>query len=79
MSTPKLIDVTPFEPMIIKVHYDGFDWKKLQPICEKLVNESPLPTSLEVNDAKSSVSNPIMPHTMPEFNDFYKWLESNHL
>ena len=75
MSTPKLIDVTPFEPMIIKVHYDGFNFKKLEPVLEKLVKDSPLPASLEVDDAKSSVSNPMMPHMMDEFSDFYKWLE----
>jgi hypothetical protein len=30
MPVPKLIDVTPFEPLIIKAHYDGFDFKKCQ-------------------------------------------------
>ena len=37
MSVPKLIDVTPFEPLIIKVHYDGFDFKKLESVCEDLI------------------------------------------
>ena len=37
MSVPKLIDVTPFEPLIIKAHYDGFDFKKLEPICDDLI------------------------------------------
>jgi hypothetical protein len=37
MPEPKLIDVTPFEPLVIKVHYDGFDFKKLEPICDELI------------------------------------------
>ena len=40
MSTPKLIDVTPFEPTIIKVHYDGFDWESLRPVCNTIMNSS---------------------------------------
>ena len=47
MPAPKLIDVTPFEPLIIKVHYDGFDWKELKPICEKMINQTPTPAELE--------------------------------
>jgi len=38
MSTPKLLDVTPFNPMIIKVHYDGFDWEKLKPVCQSMID-----------------------------------------
>ena len=54
MSAPKLIDVTPFEPLIIKVHYDGFDWNKLKPICEKMLADAPAMVDLEQNGASSS-------------------------
>ena len=42
MNTPKLIDVTPFEPLVIKVHYDNWDLESIIPICEKLIKEAPL-------------------------------------
>lgn len=75
MSAPKLIDVTPFEPLIIKAHYDGFDWKKLEPVCESLIKDTPYKTQLETGDAYSSAPNVNnQPHIMPEFRDFYKWL-----
>ena len=72
MITPKLIDVTPFEPLIIKTHYDGFDWKKLEYICEKLIETSYAKVHLETGSAGRSASNyKMQPHIMPEFNDFY--------
>ena len=75
MSAPKLIDVTPFEPLIIKVHYDGFDWKELKPICEKMINQAPNPAELENENGKSSVYNrDNQPHNHPAFKEFYNWL-----
>ena len=75
MFVPKLIDVTPFEPLIIKVHYDGFDWNKLKPICEKMLADAPAKVDLEQHGASSSVSNrDDQPHIMKEFSEFYKWL-----
>jgi uncharacterized protein (TIGR02466 family) len=81
MNTPKLIDVTPFEPLIIKVHYDGFDFSKLEPICEDMIKGSKGLSYLEEGNASSSVSNPNYPHLHPEFKDFYNWLIpiSNHI
>jgi uncharacterized protein (TIGR02466 family) len=70
----KLIDVTPFEPLVIKSHYSDWDLEKVIPICEKLVAESPIKTHLELNDAFSSVSNKLSPHLIPEFKPFYKWI-----
>ena len=81
MNTPKLIDVTPFEPMIIKVHYDGFDFKKLEPLCEDLIKGANVPASLEIGDARSSVANKKNPHHCEEFNEFYKFINPvvNHI
>jgi uncharacterized protein (TIGR02466 family) len=71
----KLIDVTPFEPLVIKVHYDNWDLESIIPICEKLIENAPLKTHLELNDAASSVSNKLAPpHLIPEFKPFYRWI-----
>jgi hypothetical protein len=76
MNEPKLIDVNPFPPLIIKSHYDGFDFKKLEPICESLIKETKIKTHLEDGMAASSAPNQKrQPHAMKEFSDFYKWLE----
>jgi uncharacterized protein (TIGR02466 family) len=75
MSIPKLIDVNPFEPIIIKAHYDGFDWSKLESICKKLIKDSNITTDMENEHGMSSVTNKIQPHTIKEFTDFYKWLQ----
>jgi uncharacterized protein (TIGR02466 family) len=75
METPKLIDVTPFEPLVIKSHFD-FDWKKLEPICEDLINTTKIKTFLEFGDAMSSAPNrKRQPHLVKEFTEYYKWLE----
>lgn len=76
MSTPKLIDVTPFEPLVIKVHYDGFDFNKLEPVCNNLIKTTKINASLEIGDAFSSAANKFKnPHFMKEFSDFYNFLE----
>jgi uncharacterized protein (TIGR02466 family) len=75
MSTPKLIDVTPFEPLIIKAHYDYFNFKKLEPACNRLISGIERKTHLEKGNANSSATNVnIQPHIMPEFKEFYNWL-----
>ena len=77
MSTPKLIDVTPFEALIIKTHYDGFDFNKLEPICNDLISTTNIKTHLEIGNAASSAPNKNRaPHIIPEFKDFYKWLDN---
>ena len=68
-----LRDITPFHPLIIKSNFN-FDWVKIKPICERLINTTIVNTPLEKNDAKSSATNSNPPHLMPEFADFYKWL-----
>ena len=76
MPVPKLIDVTPFEPLIIKVHYDGFDFKKLESICYDLIKTTNIKTHTEIGDAASSAPNKSKaPHILSEFKDFYKWLD----
>ncbi|MEY4334155.1 MAG: Synechococcus phage syn9 [Bacteroidota bacterium] len=76
MSTPKLIDVTPFEPMIIKVHYNGFDWKKLKPVCESMIDGANKNSEVENENGKSSVYNRNnQPHNNPAFKEFYNWLK----
>jgi len=75
MSVPKLIDVTPFEPLIIKAHYDGFDWEKLKPVCQKMIDDTSVPVEVEGEHGKSSVYNrQNMPQSNPAFKDFYNWL-----
>jgi hypothetical protein len=81
MNIPKLIDVTPFEPLIIKVHYDGFDMSVLEPICEKLINDTTINVDIEIGDAGSSAPNQNQPHKIKEFQPFYNWLKpiTNHI
>jgi uncharacterized protein (TIGR02466 family) len=82
MSTPKLIDVTPFEPVIIKVHYDGWDWNTMKTVCQNMIDESPVNAGLETDGGKSSVYNvKNQPHNNPAFRPFYTWLTPivNHL
>jgi uncharacterized protein (TIGR02466 family) len=81
MSTQNIIDVTPFEPLILKVKYDKFDWEKLEPVCEQLVKDSPFKVNIENDNGRSSVSNPKNPHTLSEFREFYTWLQpyANHI
>jgi uncharacterized protein (TIGR02466 family) len=76
METPKLIDVTPFEPLIIKTHYSGFDWKKMEPVCEDLIKTTEIKTHLEDGDAASSAPNTIkQPHMMEEFKPFFDFMK----
>ena len=56
MSAPKLIDVTPFEPMIVKAHYD-FDWEVLRPVCQKMIENTPEQVDVENEFGYSSVYN----------------------
>ena len=74
MENPKLIDATPFAPIVVKSHYD-FDWEFLKPICENLIDTTPRQVDIEEGDGKSSVYNSKTPHTMKEFEGFYNWLE----
>ena len=69
-------DVTPFDPLVLKVHYDGFDWKKLEPVCEEIMKSVKMQVHLETGDAKSSAPNQqTPPHKRKEFADFYKFIE----
>jgi uncharacterized protein (TIGR02466 family) len=74
MSALKLIDVTPFEPMIIKVHFDGFDWKELKPICDDMINKTPENVVLEDNGKSSIYNHQNQPHLNQAFRKFYEWL-----
>lgn len=65
-------DITPFEPLIFKSH---FKWDtNIIKICEELINDSKHQIHLEKNNAHSSISNRIQPHTLPQFKPFYDWL-----
>jgi uncharacterized protein (TIGR02466 family) len=82
MSAPKLIDVTPFGPTIIKVHYDGFNWDELKSICDEMISKSPQNAKLEIDGGNSSVFNlQNQPHKNPAFKKFYEWLTPivNHI
>lgn len=58
-----------------KLHYN-FDWDKLKPVCEELVNieRSQMPL---VKNGKTSFANKNSPHIMAEFEPFYTWLSMN--
>jgi uncharacterized protein (TIGR02466 family) len=74
MITPKLLDVTPFEPMVIKAHYE-FDWEKIKPICEEMIAGTPQRVAVENEHGQSSVYNyNNQPHINPHFKQFYNWL-----
>jgi uncharacterized protein (TIGR02466 family) len=76
MNSPKLIDVTPFEPIIIKTHYNGWDWKKMEPVCEDLIKTTNIKTHLEEGDAYSSAPNTIkQPHVIQEFQPFFDFIK----
>ena len=75
MGITKLIDVNPFYPLIIKVHYDGFNWNELEPICQQMIDGAPQNSTVENSNGFSSVYNTNnQPHLHPVFEDFYKWL-----
>jgi len=57
---------------LYKLHYN-FDWDKLKPVCEELVNIEKAQMNL-VRNGKTSYVNEIHPHTMDEFKPFYDWL-----
>ena len=60
---------------LYKLHYN-FDWDKLKPVCEELVNIEKAQMNL-VRNGKTSYVNEMHPHTMDEFKPFYDWLTSN--
>ena len=80
MESPKLIDLTPFNPLIIKSEYE-FNWNLLKPVCKNLIETTPRGVILEEDNGKSSVYNKKSPHLMKEFADFYKWVNPivNHI
>jgi hypothetical protein len=65
----------PFDPYLFKFHFD-FDWQKLKPICENLINGSEYTDATQLRDGKTSQYNNIKPHQMIEFAPFYSWLMS---
>jgi len=73
MASNKIEQINPFPSVIHKLHYDGFDWNKLKPICQYLVDNTEREVYL-VKDGKSSVFNKRQPHNIPEFKPFYDWL-----
>jgi hypothetical protein len=58
--------------MIYKFHFD-FDWVKLKPICEELIDIEKSQMNL-VNNGKTSYVNDIHPHNIDEFKPFFKLL-----
>ena len=76
MSEIKIIDVTPFEPLIFKVHYDGFNFNKLKPVVQKMIDDTTVPVDLEKDGGRSSVYNrKNQPHFNYAFQHFYDWLK----
>jgi len=73
---PVIRDVTPFGPLIFKTHYNGWNWAKMEKVCEDFMNETEHRIHLETGDAGSTAPNyKKQPHIMPEFKDFYKFIE----
>ena len=59
---------------IYKLHFD-FDWTKLKPVCEELIDIRESRMNL-VKKGKTSYVNKTHPHTIEEFKPFYDWLTS---
>jgi len=57
---------------IYKLHFE-FDWAKLNPICDELINIEKAEMNL-VRNGKTSYLNELSPHNMEEFKTFYNWL-----
>lgn len=58
-----------------KLHFD-FDWEKLKPVCEELINIEKAKMPL-IKHGKTSFANIKCPHNMDEFKSFYDWLTKN--
>ena len=69
-----LKDINPFSPLIFKTKYDGWDFDKILTKSQQLIDGATESESLEGGDSKSSVSNPVNPHQLKEFSEFYKWV-----
>jgi hypothetical protein len=71
-----MMDVTPFEPIVFKEHFDGFDWNILEPICRKMIDGA-VGIDAEVPEEQgglSSVHNRRNePHYNEAFHPFYEW------
>jgi uncharacterized protein (TIGR02466 family) len=73
-----MIDVTPFEPIIFKAHFDNFDWNVLESICRKMIEgvDSKNDGVPEEQGGFSSVHNRMnQPHFNEAFHSFYEWLK----
>jgi uncharacterized protein (TIGR02466 family) len=62
----------PFGPEIFKLHFN-FDFEKLKPICQDLIDNAPEGPGLVVN-GKTSHQNHVQPHKIPEFKEYFSWL-----
>jgi uncharacterized protein (TIGR02466 family) len=67
-------NVTPFKPIVVKAHYPNWNWKKIETICESLIKNTNSKVFLEQGDAGSTINGRKVPHLMPEFKEFYDWL-----
>jgi uncharacterized protein (TIGR02466 family) len=67
-------DVTPFDPIVLKVSYPNWNWKLMEPVCNDLIKTTNNKIYLEQGNAGSSVLNNKKPHLMKEFKEFYNWL-----
>lgn len=74
MDNNVILNLYPFRPLILKLEYSGFDKNVIIPVCEDFLGKTEKNSYLEFGEAKSSVTNPVMPHLLPEFRDFYEWL-----
>jgi uncharacterized protein (TIGR02466 family) len=73
MENNKIEILHPHQPYLFKLHYD-FNWEKIKPICDELlndVNNKPIPI---LNNGISSFTNAKQPHTHYAFHEFYSWL-----
>ena len=75
MNNPKLVDVTPFEPLIIKTHYDGWKYNDVLKKSEEMIKDTSAGSFLEEGNAKSSAGSKIQPHMTKEFSEFYHWIK----
>jgi hypothetical protein len=67
--------IYPFDPYLFKLHFE-FDWQKLEPICEDLINNTEFKDATQLKEGHTSQYNNVKPHQMDEFAPFYSWLMS---
>lgn len=77
LKAPLIEDVTPFSPIVLKAHYNKFNWDKIKPFCERVMSKN-IKTNTNWSVDKDLIDTKILdedvPHLNPIFKEFYDWL-----